>query len=93
MASTAGKATVYNTGHVKRNPDNGAVAIRTVFDPEQFPHMVWLIATTGSGAQNASRSDIENVEAWDDLYTPPEVVASQAPSAPAGNGGTGATGP
>lgn len=62
------------TGHVKHDPKTGSVAIRTVFDPEQFPNMVWLIATTGMGAQNASEADVAG---WEDLFTPPEPVADQ----------------
>jgi hypothetical protein len=66
--------TVHLVGHVKHNVETGAVAVRTVFDAEQFPNMVWLIATTGMGAQNAGDRDVEG---WDDLFTPPEPVEPQ----------------
>lgn len=59
----------HNMSHVKRNPATGDVAIRTMFNEELFPDLVWLVATTGSGAKNA---DNAYVEGWDDLYTPPE---------------------
>ena len=55
-------------GHVKRNPADGAVAVRTVFDAEQFPNMVWLVITTGTGAQNASDDEVAG---WVDLFVPP----------------------
>lgn len=55
--------------HVKRNPANGNVAIRTMFDPEMFPDNVWLIATPTAGAKTASAAECDD---WDDLYTPPE---------------------
>ena len=64
---------VIRTVHVKHNPTSGSVAVRTVFDAEQFPNMVWLIATTGTGAQNASNADVAG---WADLFTPPEPSGS-----------------
>ena len=65
-------ATVYLTGHIKRNPDTGEAAIRTVFPEDQgppFADMAWLIATTNAGARNRPSADVAD---WDDLYTPPE---------------------
>lgn len=58
----------YKTTHVKRNPETGDVAVRTIFDAALFPGSVWLVATPGSGART---SDAASVEGWDDLYTPP----------------------
>lgn len=77
--ATAKAPVVYQTGHVKQNLATGSVAVRTVFDSDQFPNMMWLIATTGSGAQNASAADVDG---WVDLFTP------AAPAAPSGDGGT-----
>jgi len=56
----------YLPGHVKRNPDGSAVAVRTSF-PEEDPFlgMTWLVATTSIGARNASTADVES---WDDIY-------------------------
>lgn len=69
------------TGHIKHNVETGAVAVRTVFDPVQFPNMVWLIASTGNGAQNARDSDVLG---WDDLFVPvvdePEPAPLPAPA-------------
>lgn len=65
----------YRTGHVKRNPANNEVAVRTIFNEELFPHNVWLIASVGSGAKCA---EAVYVEGWDDLYTPPEPVEDQS---------------
>lgn len=63
----------YQTGHVKRNAETGAVAVRTIFPltDEQFRSMAWLIATPNVGARNASTADVEG---WEDLYTPPVVT-------------------
>lgn len=59
----------YKTGHIKHNPATGEVAVRTIFHPDLFPDLVWLVATTSSGGKNAN---VDYVEGWDDLYTPPE---------------------
>lgn len=59
----------YKMGHIKRNPENGDVAIRTMFDEQLFPDLVWLVASTGSGARNAHSIYIVG---WEDIYTPPE---------------------
>ena len=53
--------------HVKLNPATGDVAIRTIYDDVQFPKMSWLIATSGTGAQNASHAEVNG---WTDLVTP-----------------------
>lgn len=53
-------------GHVKRNPDGSAVAIRTVFPEEEpFLGMTWLVATISIGAKNATTAEVES---WDDIY-------------------------
>lgn len=64
----------YAVGSVKHDKKTGAVAIRTVFDPAQFPNMSWLVATTGMGAQNAGDRDVLE---WEDMYLPP-VPESQS---------------
>jgi hypothetical protein len=58
----------YLTGHVKRDPATGAVAIRTEF-PEvgNLALHAWLVATTGSGAVTKITADVDH---WDDLYIP-----------------------
>ena len=59
----------YETGHVKRNPADGSVAVRTVF-PDDEPALAgqaWLMATTGRGAHFARAEDVAG---WDDIYTP-----------------------
>lgn len=63
----------YQTGHIKRDPATGAVAIRTSF-PEvgDLSIHAWLVATKSVGAHTKITSE---VEAWDDLYTPPEPPA------------------
>lgn len=65
----------YAEGHIKRNPNTGAVAVRTQFpeDIEQLAGMAWLVATTNLGAKNAATGDVES---WDDIYTPPVPEAA-----------------
>jgi len=73
MAATSkAAATTYEAGHVKRDKTTGSVAVRTTFAADQFPGMVWLVATSGMGASNASDSDVDG---WDDLYVAPAPVA------------------
>lgn len=60
---------IYQTGHTKRDPDTGTVALRTGFpDEAPFTSQAWLTATTTTGAHFRTTAD---VTAWDDLYTPP----------------------
>ena len=55
------------TNSVLRNPENGAVAIRTIFDATDptFANMTWLIATSSQGALNVSSS---SVMGWNVLF-------------------------
>lgn len=57
----------YKAGHVKRNNKTGEVAVRTVFDVEQFPNMEFIVATKDVGARNAPGSEVKG---WDDLFVP-----------------------
>lgn len=61
---------MYATGHVKRDPETGTVAVRTGW-PDQDPwrKQLWMSATTRSGAHFLTAGDVED---WDDLYVPPE---------------------
>lgn len=62
---------VYLTGHVKRNPETGEVAIRTIFPEDQGPqlaNMAWLVATQSSGARTLPSRDVVD---WPDLYEQP----------------------
>lgn len=73
----------YETLHVKRDPESGAVAIRTIQpdDPKAVVPQAWLMATPHFGAHNKSTADVEG---WDDLYVPPAPAPERAPeSAPA----------
>jgi hypothetical protein len=56
-------------GHVKRDADTGAVAIRTHFDETnpQLAPMAWLIATVNMGPRHASTTDVAD---WEDIYSP-----------------------
>lgn len=62
----------YKQGHIRHDTVTGSVAVRTMFNDEKFPHLAWLISTTGSGAKNATHADVEG-EDWVDLYIPPEL--------------------
>ena len=58
----------YQAGHIKRDPDTGAAALRTTFpETDVTANLAWLIASPNRGARTARTAD---VEAWDDLYTP-----------------------
>lgn len=62
---------VYAEGHVKRNPESGEVAVRTMFpvgeNPQEQLMEWWCMSIT-----NAPRSTwtIE-VDGWENLYVPP----------------------
>ena len=59
----------YTQGHVKHDPETGAVAIRTGFselDP-QLAGMAWLVATSNFGARHSAT---DAVAEWTDLFTP-----------------------
>lgn len=58
----------YKPLHVKRNPESGAVAIRTVFEEVgALAEHAWLVATPNAGAISKTTADVDG---WDDLYTP-----------------------
>lgn len=63
----------YQSGHVKRNPETGEVAIRTGFDESisELANLAWLGATIGGGPRHHTTSEVTG---WDDLYYPPLVV-------------------
>lgn len=69
----------YAEGHVKRNPETGEVALRTIFPENQGPQlasMAWLVSTLNVGARSAKTEDVEG---WDDLFPPPPAQASSPP--------------
>lgn len=58
----------YAAGHVKRNPENGTIALRTHFpDNSDFTNMLWLISNVVHGPSHAGNA---TVEGWDDLFVP-----------------------
>lgn len=67
VAGAAGAAVI--EGHIKRNPDSGEVAIRTIFDIPELAHMAWLIATANSGARYVGDDVVAD---WTDLFVPEE---------------------
>lgn len=60
---------MYSAGHVKRNPETGAIAVRTVYDETQpqLARRAWQISTTNTGGRGVPTSDVED---WDDLFIP-----------------------
>lgn len=61
---------MYATGHVKRDPATGNVAVRTVFAEGEGPsmdRMAWIVADPDDGPHHAPSSEVAD---WDDLYTP-----------------------
>jgi hypothetical protein len=71
----------YLPGHIKRNPDTGEVAIRTMFDESltELEHLAWLGATIGAGPRHHRTSDVDH---WDDLHFPPFVAPEGTPAPP-----------
>lgn len=57
------------TGHIKRDPVTGSVAIRTHFDESvpQLAGMAWAISTVNIGPRSATSDEVAD---WDDLYVP-----------------------
>lgn len=73
----------YETGHIKRDPVTGQVALRTIFPEdqgEQLANMAWLVATKNTGARNAPTAAVES---WEDLFVAtPELVELPVDPAP-----------
>lgn len=68
--------TEYYANHIKRNPVNGEVAIRTIFptgDTPQVALMEWLVSSSITGPRNTWTSEVEG---WDDLHVPEEPPVS-----------------
>ena len=59
----------YLTGHVKRDPETGTIAVRTIHDETipQLARRAWQIATLNVGGRGAPTSDVDE---WDDLFIP-----------------------
>lgn len=60
---------MFVSGHVKRNPVTGAVAVRNHFpdDDPDFAGLLWAVVSPRVGARNASTAEVAE---WDDLYVP-----------------------
>lgn len=75
--------TDYYAGHVKRNPQNGAVAIRTIKAETDTPNMYgiiqsWVVTNVFGASQFVPTTQVFD---WDDLY-----VADPPPPPPAVEG-------
>ena len=72
-------AVTYPEGTALRNPQTGAVAIRTIFPEDQGPNlanMAWLVATTSQGGLNVPTS---SVQTWDVLFAPNRAPVAGSP--------------
>lgn len=82
-----GQSVSMPTNSVLRNPQTGAVAIRTIFDQAEpaFADMTWLIATSSQGALNVSSA---SVDGWDILFVPgnPPTIVGYSINDPEPNG-------
>jgi hypothetical protein len=62
-----------HTGHVKRNPATGEVAVRSIFDEDEpsLAGQAWLVVSPSRGARFVASSETSD---WNDLYVadPPE---------------------
>jgi hypothetical protein len=59
---------MFATGHIKRNPATGAVAIRTRFpDDEAYGKRAWQIANVNVAPRSATTDEVAG---WDDLFVP-----------------------
>lgn len=59
----------YATGHVKRDPETGTIAVRTVYDENipQLARRAWQIATPNIGGRAGFTTEVED---WEDLFIP-----------------------
>ena len=71
---------------VLRNPGNGSVAIRTIFNAPDFANMSWLIATPSQGGLLVPSS---SVQGWDVLFNPNRVPVAGTPVVGTPNADTG----
>lgn len=62
--------TVYQTGHAKRDPATGSIALRTAFSEDEpvLAALAWIVASNRVGARHATTAEVDG---WDDIYTPP----------------------
>lgn len=60
---------MYLAGHVKRNPETGAVAVRTRYpdDRPEFERFQWQIASPITGPKSCPTADVQD---WADLFVP-----------------------
>lgn len=69
----------YLANHVKRNPENGDIAIRTIFSGGSQPQqamMEWLVCSSVTGPRNTWTQEVED---WDDLYVATEADKPNIP--------------
>lgn len=64
----------YSQGHVKRNPENGSIAVRNNLpDNQDFVNTLWVVTHLIHGPSHAATA---MVESWDDLFIPVQEVVN-----------------
>lgn len=61
----------YRARHIKRNPETGEVALRTIFEQSENPQqalMEWLVSSPSSGPRHTWTLEVDG---WEDIYVPP----------------------
>ena len=61
-------------GHVKRNPVNGDVAVRTQYPEGISPEMdamAWMVTTASRGPRMVGTDEVQS---WVDVYVPEETA-------------------
>jgi len=60
---------MYKTGHVKRDPETGAVAVRTRIreDDPQLALLAWRVTDARTGTRHLTTAEVDG---WEDLFTP-----------------------
>ena len=66
----------YRKGHIRRNPDTGEIAIRTMFPEDQgstLANLAWIISSADNGARHSKTPEVEE-DGWEDFWVPEEPV-------------------
>jgi hypothetical protein len=66
----------YRKGHIRRNPETGEIAIRTMFPEDQgstLAGLAWIISSADNGARHSKTPEIEE-DGWEDFWVPEEPV-------------------
>lgn len=62
----------YVKGHIRRKPETGEIAIRTMFPEDQgstLANLAWIVSSADNGARHARTPEIEE-DGWEDFWVP-----------------------